>query len=72
LCAFNWFACVPLSLCLNGGSRWQHYTEGRREPMGEALPFFLTWLVTWLALMAYLWRLEAKLRAIERKESSPS
>ncbi|MFA0752575.1 MAG: hypothetical protein IMHGJWDQ_000329 [Candidatus Fervidibacter sp.] len=40
--------------------------------MGEALPFFLTWLVTWLALMAYLWRLEAKLRAIERKESSPS
>jgi hypothetical protein len=26
--------------------------------MPEALPFFLAWLITWLALMAYLWRLE--------------
>jgi hypothetical protein len=36
--------------------------------MTDSLPFFLTWLVTWIALMAYLWRLEAKLRGIERGE----
>lgn len=35
--------------------------------MTESLPFFLTWLVTWVALMAYLWRLESKLRAIEEE-----
>ncbi|MGQ9463841.1 MAG: hypothetical protein ACUVTP_12545 [Candidatus Fervidibacter sp.] len=35
--------------------------------MAEPLPFFLTWLVTWLALMVYLWRLEAKLRAFEQE-----
>lgn len=33
--------------------------------MSEALPFFLVWLVTWIALMAYLWRLESKLRELE-------
>ncbi len=36
--------------------------------MTESLPFFLTWLVTWLALMAYLWRLESKLRELEQGE----
>lgn len=36
--------------------------------MTDSLPFFLTWLVTWIALMAYLWRLEVKLKALERNE----
>ncbi|MCS7187296.1 MAG: hypothetical protein N3B10_07940 [Armatimonadetes bacterium] len=40
--------------------------------MPEALPFFLTWLVTWLALMAYLWRLESKLKELERSEGEGS
>jgi hypothetical protein len=37
--------------------------------MTDSLPFFLTWLATWIALMAYLWRLEAKLRGIEQDEA---
>jgi hypothetical protein len=40
--------------------------------MADSLPFFLTWLVTWIALMAYLWRLEAKLKGIERDEGRGS
>ncbi|MFA0775501.1 MAG: hypothetical protein THHGLFOP_001018 [Candidatus Fervidibacter sp.] len=36
--------------------------------MPEALPFFLAWLITWLALMAYLWRLENRWRTMEGEE----
>lgn len=39
--------------------------------MPEALPFFLAWLLTWLALMLYLWRLEAKAKALERETDEP-
>lgn len=35
--------------------------------MTDQLPFFLAWLITWLALMVYLWRLEIKLKALERE-----
>ncbi len=38
--------------------------------MNEALPFFLVWLVTWIALMTYLWRLESKLKELERRGDS--
>ena len=33
--------------------------------MSEGLPFFLTWLVTWVVLLVYLWRLESKLRSLQ-------
>ncbi|MCS7254355.1 MAG: hypothetical protein RMK18_03550 [Armatimonadota bacterium] len=33
--------------------------------MGENMPLFLTWLVMWIALFLYIWRLENKLRCLE-------
>lgn len=35
--------------------------------MNEGMPLFLTWLVTWVGLFLYLWRIEFMLRSLEGK-----
>jgi len=35
--------------------------------LSEWMPLFLAWLVTWIALFLYLWRLDNKLRLLEGK-----
>lgn len=35
--------------------------------LGETMPMFLAWLVSWAALFLYLWRLESMLRSLEGK-----
>ncbi|MCS7223223.1 MAG: CcmD family protein [Armatimonadetes bacterium] len=40
--------------------------------MEGALPFFLVWLVTWAGLMAYLFRLDLKVRQLEEESEKTS
>lgn len=49
---------------------FQSFSGGLK--MEGALPFFLVWLVTWAGLMAYLFRLDLKVRQLEEESEKTS